>query len=86
VVTAAIEEECKWTAQFGQIKHVGGNELRLNPGGASALFRSFHSQWRQVDADCLKALLGQPHAIRSRSTADIEDAARLNGVPTHDAL
>jgi hypothetical protein len=68
MVTAAIEKECKGSIQLRQLQHISDQEMRLNPGGKSALFRSLHCQRRQVDTSDLKALLGQPDAIGSRST------------------
>ena len=69
MVTTTIEKKGKRSIQVRQMEHIGDHEMRLNPGGVSALFRSLHCQRRQVDAGYLKALLGQPDTIGSRSTA-----------------
>jgi hypothetical protein len=49
------------------MKHIANHEMRRNPGGVSAFFRSHHGQRGHVYAGYLKALLGQPDTIRSRS-------------------
>jgi hypothetical protein len=49
--------------------HISDHEMHLNPGGVSAFFRLLHCQRSQVDTGYLKALLGKPDAIGSRSTA-----------------
>jgi hypothetical protein len=69
MVTTAIEEECKGSIQVRQMKHVADHKTRRSPGGVSAFFRSLHGQRSHVYAGYLKALLGQPHTIRSRSAA-----------------
>ncbi len=86
MVTTAIEKECKGSIQVRQMKHIGDHEMHLNPGGVSAFFRSLHCQRSQVYAGYLKALLGQPDTIGSRSTAYFERATRLNCVSTQNTL
>jgi hypothetical protein len=51
------------------MEHIGDQKMRHNPGRVSAFFRSLHRQRSHVDTGYLKALLGQPDAIGSRSTA-----------------
>jgi hypothetical protein len=80
MVTTAIEKECKVSIEVRQMEHIGGHETHLNPGGVSTFFSKLHCQRSQVDAGHLKALLGQPDTIRSRSTAYFERATRLNRV------
>jgi hypothetical protein len=69
MVTTAIEKEFKGPIQVRQMEHISDHEMRLNPGGASAFFRSLYCQWSDVYPDYVKALLGQPDTIGSRSTA-----------------
>jgi hypothetical protein len=51
------------------MEHIGDREMHLNPGGVSAFVRPLDCQRGQVYTSYLKALLGQPNTIGSRSTA-----------------
>lgn len=86
MVTTAIEKELKRTIQFRQIQHIGDHEIRLNPGGRSAVLRLLHGQRRQVKTGHFKALLREPDTIGSRAAANFESSARLNPVSADNTL
>jgi hypothetical protein len=69
MVATAIEKEGKRSPQVRQTEHIGNDEPRLDSGEMSAFFRALDCQRGQVYASWLKALLGQPDTIGSRSTA-----------------
>ena len=69
MITTAIKKEGKRAVQLRQMQQIGDYEMGFNTSRVSAFLGSLHRQRSQVDAGYVKALLGQPDAIGSRSTA-----------------
>jgi len=76
--TAPVKYKTKRSAFNFVTEKINKPEIAFNVGFRSFFFCLLQSNFRSINTNNLKALLGKPYGIVSGSTADIEDFAAQN--------
>lgn len=85
VVTATVEQEAERRTENRELQDICGDKLALHPRVSGALLCEVDRGGSDVRAGHFEAVLGEVHAVRSRSAACLKHTRRSDAVLVENA-